>query len=73
MAERTFDCVMERCYAYGTWNEVWHVATKRGRTEDFAPIRCSKDEGITLPGPIVQGTPTCLDCLRLVMPASERA
>lgn len=62
------DCVLERSRTLqgGDWNvhEVWHVARSRGRTADFAPIRCSDDdEGVTLPGPIVRRQPTCCDCI----------
>lgn len=46
---------------------VWHVAKARGRTSDFVPIRCSTtDEGITLPGYVQRGIPTCPDCRRIV-------
>ncbi len=45
--------------------EVWHIARHRGRTSDFTPIRCSPDEGITMPGYIERRVPTCPDCIAI--------
>jgi len=49
------DCVRER-------NGVWHACRGRGNA-DWQPIKCSKNEGIVLPGPRVEREPTCADCL----------
>jgi hypothetical protein len=43
--------------------EIWHILSPvNGRTDDFHPIKCSKDEGIVLPGPPVRRQPTCPEC-----------
>lgn len=67
MTDDGFDCVYEGGGLLAPIDGgVWHVATQRGRTQDFCPIRCSKDEGITFPGGIVRRLPTCPDCRAIV-------
>jgi hypothetical protein len=68
---RTFDCIRERVIRwtprdpYVPDGKVWHIAPHRGRSADFCPILCSKNEGITLPGHVVRREPTCPDCIAL--------
>jgi hypothetical protein len=66
---RDYDCVEERPLRLDTGvpltrgPSIWHVAKKRGRSSDFAPIRCSVDEGIVCHGGIFRREPTCPDCI----------
>ncbi len=66
--QRTWDCIAERAHPWAKppTEEVWHIARTRGRSIDFVPIRCSPDEGITLPGHIERREPTCPDCMAAV-------
>lgn len=63
----SWGCIKEtqRALVDGDWEftEVWHIARRNGRTQDFCPIRCSKDEGIALPGYTETRMPTCPDCM----------
>ena len=47
-----------------TRRRVWHLTTTRA-TADFAPIRCSKNEGIVFPGYPEERAPTCPDCMAI--------
>lgn len=73
VGDRTaFDCVAEQLFRLDAGDflergaEIWHVARTRGRDADFAPIRCSEDEGIVFHGGISRREPTCPDCRRIV-------
>lgn len=73
LVDRTaFDCVAEQPFRLDAGDflergaEIWHVARTRGRDADFAPIRCSEDEGIVFHGGIFRREPTCPNCRRIV-------
>lgn len=58
-------CVEEKPLDLNNWParrpSIWHLTTTRA-TSDFAPIRCSKDEGIVFHGGVFDREPTCPDC-----------
>ena len=60
-------CVQERIRRWPPEADgvVWHLARSKGRTVDWCGIRCSENEGIVLPGGVVEREPTCVECVAI--------
>lgn len=52
---------------------IWHIVGDGERTDDFCPILCSADEGITFPGNGETRRPTCPECIAVAKARAKRA
>ena len=61
-------CIRERVRG---GRDVFHMAHPDGDA-DYRGIRCSEDEGIVAPGPLLNVWPTCPDCIEIAAKSREQ-